>query len=188
MQIYLPLAGQMIQIDTPMNYEPFTLPKTNSSPLKMDGWKTIVSFSGPALFLGAFAVRFREGILHQASEGSERNLMALLGREGTPVSFRGGTPVSFREGTPVSFRGGTPVGFRGGTPVSFRGGTPVSFRGGTSASFREGTPVSFRGGNPVSFRGGTTVISFREGTPVSFWGGYLLNQHFSASWGSKKIP
>ena len=30
-----------------------TLPETNSSPLKMDGWNTIVS--------GAFAVSFREG-------------------------------------------------------------------------------------------------------------------------------
>ena len=37
-----------------------TLPKTNSSPLKMDGWKTIVSF-WDGLFSGALAVSFREG-------------------------------------------------------------------------------------------------------------------------------
>ena len=29
-----------------------TLPKTNSSPLKMDGWKTILSFWGNAYFKG----------------------------------------------------------------------------------------------------------------------------------------
>ena len=29
-----------------------TLPETNSSPLKMDGWNTIVSFWGPAYFQG----------------------------------------------------------------------------------------------------------------------------------------
>ena len=37
-----------------------TLPETNSSPLKMDGWKTILSF-WKTLFSGAFAVSFREG-------------------------------------------------------------------------------------------------------------------------------
>ena len=38
----------------------FTLPETNILPLKMDGWKTIVSFWGPAYFLGAKKVSFRE--------------------------------------------------------------------------------------------------------------------------------
>ena len=38
----------------------YTLPKTNSSPLKMDGCKTIVSFWGSAYFQGY--VSFREGI------------------------------------------------------------------------------------------------------------------------------
>ena len=37
-----------------------TLPETNSSPLKMDGWNTSLSYSG-GLFSGAFAVSFREG-------------------------------------------------------------------------------------------------------------------------------
>ena len=32
----------------------FTLPETNSSPLKMDGWKTILSYWGPGLFSGVF--------------------------------------------------------------------------------------------------------------------------------------
>ena len=36
-----------------------TLPETNSSPLKMDGWNTILSYWGD-LFSGAFAVSFRE--------------------------------------------------------------------------------------------------------------------------------
>ena len=39
-----------------------TLSETNSSPLKMDGWKTIVSFRGPAYFQ-VRAVSFREGNL-----------------------------------------------------------------------------------------------------------------------------
>ena len=38
-----------------------TLPETNSSHLKMDGWKTILSFWGPAYFQGR-TVSFREGI------------------------------------------------------------------------------------------------------------------------------
>ena len=29
-----------------------TLPETNSSPLKMDGWNTIISYWGPAYFQG----------------------------------------------------------------------------------------------------------------------------------------
>ena len=37
-----------------------TLPETNSSPLKMDGWNTTFLL-GFGLFSGAFAVRFREG-------------------------------------------------------------------------------------------------------------------------------
>ena len=37
-----------------------TLPKTNSSPLKMDGWKMIHFLLGPA-FSGAFAVSFGKG-------------------------------------------------------------------------------------------------------------------------------
>ena len=39
--------------------ERHTLPETNSSHLKMDGWNTIVSF-WDGLFSGAFAVSFRE--------------------------------------------------------------------------------------------------------------------------------
>ena len=38
-----------------------TLPKTNSSPLKMDGWKTNFLL-GVCLFSWALAVSFREGI------------------------------------------------------------------------------------------------------------------------------
>ena len=44
---------------TEINY---TLPETNSSNLKMDGWNRIVSFWGPAYFQVRFAVSFREGI------------------------------------------------------------------------------------------------------------------------------
>ncbi len=39
---------------------PGTLPETNSSPLKMDGWNTTFLL-GFGLFSGAFAVSFREG-------------------------------------------------------------------------------------------------------------------------------
>ena len=38
----------------------YTLPKTNSLPLKMDGWNTTFLL-GPSLFSGALAVSFREG-------------------------------------------------------------------------------------------------------------------------------
>ena len=38
-----------------------TLPETNSSHLKMDGWNTSFLL-GPSLCSGAFAVSFREGI------------------------------------------------------------------------------------------------------------------------------
>ena len=38
-----------------------TLPETNSSLLKMDGWNTSLSYWGPGLFSGAFAVSFRKG-------------------------------------------------------------------------------------------------------------------------------
>ena len=46
------------------NRDPYngTLPETNSSPLKIDGWKSIFLL-GFGLFSGAFAVSFREGIL-----------------------------------------------------------------------------------------------------------------------------
>ena len=40
-------------------YPPFL--ETNSSHLKMDGWKPSLSYWGPAYFSGAFAVSFREG-------------------------------------------------------------------------------------------------------------------------------
>ena len=40
----------------------YTLPETNELHLKMYGWKTIISFWGPAYFLGR-AVSFRDGIL-----------------------------------------------------------------------------------------------------------------------------
>ena len=40
----------------------FTLPESNSSHLKMDGWNTTVSFWGKSLFSGAFAVSFTEGM------------------------------------------------------------------------------------------------------------------------------
>ena len=39
-----------------------TLPETNSSPLKINGWKMIHFLLVPRLFQGAFAVSFREGI------------------------------------------------------------------------------------------------------------------------------
>ena len=37
-------------------------PRSLTWPLKDDGWKTILSFWGPGLCSGAFAVSFREGI------------------------------------------------------------------------------------------------------------------------------
>ena len=46
-----------------------TLPETNSSHLKIDGWNTILSFWGKfGLFSGAFAVSFREGRPHFLGE------------------------------------------------------------------------------------------------------------------------
>ena len=43
-----------------------TLPETNSSPLKMDGWNTILSY-WEGLFSGAFAVSFREGTVENVA-------------------------------------------------------------------------------------------------------------------------
>ncbi len=40
----------------------FTLPETNGSPLKMDGWNTILSYWVSAYFQGLCHVSFREGI------------------------------------------------------------------------------------------------------------------------------
>ena len=45
----------------PLMYICITLPETNSSPLKMDGWNTIVSFWGPGYFQ-VRTVSFRERI------------------------------------------------------------------------------------------------------------------------------
>ena len=42
-----------------------TLPETNSSPLKMDGWNTNRFLLGPGLFSVAFAASFREGNIFQ---------------------------------------------------------------------------------------------------------------------------
>ena len=49
-----------LQLGTPGNQEVFTLPEQTFSPLKMDGWNTIVSF-WDGLFSGAFAVSFLPG-------------------------------------------------------------------------------------------------------------------------------
>ena len=49
-----------------------TLPETNSSHLKMDGWNTILSYWG-GLFSGAFAVSFREGNIWELFLGSVTN-------------------------------------------------------------------------------------------------------------------
>ena len=38
-----------------------TLPETNTSPLKNDGWKTNRVLLGVSLFAGVFAVSFKEG-------------------------------------------------------------------------------------------------------------------------------
>ena len=49
-----------------------SLPETNSSPLKMDGWNTILSYWVSAYFQGR-TVSFREGIPNQISKfGFER--------------------------------------------------------------------------------------------------------------------
>ena len=49
--------GVFIFILCVSSFDGGTLPETNSSPLKVDGWNTIVSF-WETLFSGAFAVSF----------------------------------------------------------------------------------------------------------------------------------
>ena len=53
-----------------------TLPETNSSHLKMDGWNTIASF-WDGLFSGAFAVSFR-GCIQGIVFSSHRNVAGEL--------------------------------------------------------------------------------------------------------------
>ena len=50
------LSFQNLRIST-------TLPETNISHLKMDGWNTRPSFWGPAYSWRAFAVSFKDGIV-----------------------------------------------------------------------------------------------------------------------------
>ena len=50
----------MVHICNETKHVKLTLPEINSSPLKMDGWNTILSYWG-GLFSGALAVSFREG-------------------------------------------------------------------------------------------------------------------------------
>ena len=52
------------------------LPETNSSPLKMGGWKTIVSFRGPADFQGR-TVSFRECSQDEICSNLDTNVECL---------------------------------------------------------------------------------------------------------------
>ena len=45
-----------------VDFKPVTLPETNSSPLKMDGWLEYYFPFGMAYFQGRFVVSLREGI------------------------------------------------------------------------------------------------------------------------------
>ena len=53
-------SSQLPKIITASEDKTDTVPETNSSPLKMDGWKTKLFFWGPASLQGAMFVSFRE--------------------------------------------------------------------------------------------------------------------------------
>ena len=63
-----------------------TLPETNSSPLKMDGWNTTFIL-GPGLFSGAFAVSFREGKMRWSKAGGSSLAPLYEGILDTPSSI-----------------------------------------------------------------------------------------------------
>ena len=58
-------------------YQDSTLPETNNSPLKMDGWNTIVSFWGPAYFQGR-TVSFRECKLVKCYKVSPESIVIFM--------------------------------------------------------------------------------------------------------------
>ena len=77
-----------------------TLPETNSSHLKMDGWKTnIVSFWGPACFQGHLLLVSGRVSIRSISEGNPHAI---------PGFFVSGCNVSTR--APHAIPGGGPVG------------------------------------------------------------------------------
>ena len=53
-------GDSFVKSKTPTGPQIVTLPETNKSHLKIDGWNTSF-FLGPGLFSGAFAVSLREG-------------------------------------------------------------------------------------------------------------------------------
>ena len=61
--------GEITPLNPPFGEDVFTLPESNSSPLKMDGWNTTFLL-GFGLFSGALAVSFREFFFcrHQTSK------------------------------------------------------------------------------------------------------------------------
>ena len=69
-----------------------TLPETNSSHLKMDGWNTILSYWG-GLFSGAFAVSFREGNIWELFLGSVTfSIQASIGSKASQIQDSFQTP------------------------------------------------------------------------------------------------
>ena len=65
-----------------------TLPETNSSHLKMDGWNTIVSY-WDGLFSGAIAVSFREATSHLGSIPRDLGSLATFARKTVPQLLLG---------------------------------------------------------------------------------------------------
>ena len=66
-----------------------TLPETNSSPLKTDGWKMILSFWGPAYFQGRLLLNFG-GVLSQEAAGCLSTVKSLFCQLNNATSMRGG--------------------------------------------------------------------------------------------------
>ena len=79
-----------------------TLPETNrTSPLKMDGWNTILSYWGFGLFSGAFAVSFREQVIGFLRVPGVSKGRVFLGNPKDSVWEDWGTLGNIREPLPL---------------------------------------------------------------------------------------
>ena len=89
-----------------------TLPETNSSHLKIGGWK-MNFLLGPSIFLGAFAVICREGINPKTGKFEKSSTQKSLWTSFTPLKFNslplknGGWKTSLSYWVSVTFQGRT---------------------------------------------------------------------------------
>ena len=71
----------------------YTLPETNSSHLKMDGWNTIVFFWDGLLYFQVRAVSFRECIIQGLAAVFRQKRHWLFGKKTDQPSFEAGAMI-----------------------------------------------------------------------------------------------